>query len=65
MADFEALLEDIKNFDVNDIDFNRVGVWPLAGKVFLACVLVVAMIAACYFLFVKEKNRVGEQRSVC
>lgn len=40
---FETTLEQIKNFDLNDIDFNRAGVWPLPGKIFV-CVLLAALI---------------------
>jgi len=56
MADLEKFFEDVKNFDVNDVDFNRVGVWPLPGRIFLALVVVAAIIAACYFLMIKDRN---------
>src|SRR5690625_6288805 len=36
-------LEQIKNFDLSDIDLNRMGVWPLPGKIFV-CVLVGALV---------------------
>lgn len=39
----DTTLEQIKNFDLNDIDFNRAGVWPLPGKIFV-CVLLAALI---------------------
>lgn len=52
----EKFLEDLRNFDVNDIDFNRVGVWPLPGRIFLALLLVIAIAAACYFFMVKDRT---------
>jgi type IV pilus assembly protein PilO len=32
-------LNDLNNFDVNDIDFNNMGGWPIAGKVFLSALV--------------------------
>ena len=56
MADLNKFFEDLKEFDVNDIDFNRVGVWPLPGKIAL-CVLVAAvLIAGCFYLFIKDQR---------
>jgi len=49
-------IEQLKNFDVNDIDFQRIGVWPLPGKVFV-CVLIVALVlAGTYYLKVRDLN---------
>jgi type IV pilus assembly protein PilO len=56
MADMDKFFEDLKSFDVNDIDFNRVGVWPLPGRIFLALLLIAALVAGCYFLLVKDRN---------
>ncbi len=50
------IMEQLQNFDINDIDFNRIGVWPVAGKI-AVCVLVVAVIIALtFFMFVKDLN---------
>lgn len=50
------LMEQLQNFDVNDIDFNRIGVWPVAGKVVVCVLVVAAIIALTYFMFVKDLN---------
>lgn len=56
MADINKFFEDLKEFDVNDIDFNRVGVWPLPGKVFLCVVVAAVLIAGCFYLFIKDQK---------
>jgi len=49
-------IEDLKNFDVNDIDIQRMGVWPLPGKVFVCVLLVVVVMVAAYYFKVKDLN---------
>ncbi len=56
MADINKFFEDLKEFDVNDIDFNRVGVWPLPGKILLCLLVAAVLIAGCFYLFVKEQK---------
>lgn len=50
------IMEQLQNFDVNDIDFNRIGVWPIAGKVVVCVLVVAAIIALTFFMFVKDLN---------
>lgn len=47
-------LDQLNNLDVSDIDWSRIGVWPLAGRVFVWLVAAVAVLALAYFLFVKD-----------
>ncbi len=56
MADLSKFIEQLQDFDVNDIDFNRVGVWPAPGKIFLCLVAAGAIIAGCYFMFIKDRQ---------
>lgn len=53
---FSDTLEQLKNFDVNDIDFERIGVWPLPGKIFVCVLLVVVVFALTYYLKIKDLN---------
>lgn len=53
---FSDTLEELKNFDVNDIDFDRIGVWPLSGKIFVCVLLIVVVFALTYYLKVKDLN---------
>lgn len=47
-------LEQINNFDINDIDWSRVGVWPLMGRICVWVLAVIGVFALTYFLFVKD-----------
>ncbi|MFT5117239.1 MAG: type IV pilus assembly protein PilO [Kiritimatiellia bacterium] len=46
--------EQINNFDINDIDWSRVGVWPLIGRMCVWLVAIVAVFVLVYFFFVKD-----------
>ena len=51
-------LDQINNLDINDIDWSRIGVWPLAGRMVVWIALVIAILIATYFFFVKDlQNR--------
>ena len=50
-------LEQINNLDLNDIDWSRIGVWPLAGRAFVWLVVVVSILVATYFVFIKDLHR--------
>ena len=54
MADLQKLLEDLQNFDINDVD--RIGVWPLPVKIIICVALAGIIVSLGYFLFVKDKN---------
>lgn len=53
---FAETMEQLKNFDVNNIDFDKIGIWPLPGKIFVATLLVVIVFAATYYLWIKDLN---------
>ncbi|SMF51523.1 type IV pilus assembly protein PilO [Alteromonadaceae bacterium Bs31] len=56
MADLNKYLEDLQNIDFNDIDWDRVGVWPIPARVFL-CILAAGLIVFLgYYFIVKDKN---------
>jgi type IV pilus assembly protein PilO len=51
---------DLKNFDINDVDFNNMGSWPIAAKA-ITCVLVFGVVAWLGFhFFVSEQRKVLE-----
>lgn len=64
MANMSEYMEQLKNFNLSDLDWERVGVWPLPGRLFLFLLAAVVIIAGSYFLFVKDRNLqlAGEQR---
>lgn len=47
---FEQLQQNLSTFDVNDIDFNNVGSWPLASKVSIWLVVFALVVAGSYQL---------------
>jgi type IV pilus assembly protein PilO len=53
---FAETMEQLKNFDVNNIDFDKIGIWPLPGKIFVAALLVVIVFAATYYIWIKDLN---------
>ena len=56
MADINEYVEKLREFDFNDIDWDRVGVWPLPGRILLFVLAIIAIFTACHFLIVSEKN---------
>jgi type IV pilus assembly protein PilO len=52
----QDVMEQINSFDINDIDWSRMGVWPAVGKIFLCAVIVLALFSGAYFLVVKDLN---------
>lgn len=47
---FEELQQNLSTFDVNDIDFNNVGSWPIAAKATIWVVVFVLVLAGSYQL---------------
>lgn len=50
----QDVIDQLNDFDINDVDWTRMGVWPFAGKVFLALLVAGSIITSGYFLFVKD-----------
>ena len=46
----QKLQEDLSEFDVNNIDFNNIGVWPTAGKVVAWVIVFVVVLLVSYQL---------------
>ena len=47
-------MEQIQNFDFADVDWEKIGTWPVWVKAFLAALLATLILVATYFLFVKD-----------
>lgn len=56
MADLNKYVEQLQNFDVNDIDWERIGVWPVPARIFVCLLAAGVILFGCHFFFVKEKN---------
>jgi len=53
---FNDTLEQLKNFDVNDIDFEKIGVWPLPAKIFVMVIVIIAVFSLTYYLKISDLN---------
>jgi type IV pilus assembly protein PilO len=49
-------LEQLKGFDVNNIDFEKIGVWPLPAKIIVIVILVVTVFCLAYYLKISDLN---------
>lgn len=51
---FEDTLQSIRNFDINDLDFENVGVWPTPVKIIVWSILLIAVLAGGYYYHIQE-----------
>ncbi len=56
MADMAEFLEQVKNFDISEVDIQRIGVWPLPARILVCVAAAILIIVGAYFLVVKDKN---------
>ncbi|GLS24500.1 type 4a pilus biogenesis protein PilO [Marinibactrum halimedae] len=54
-------VEQLQNFDINDLDFERIGTWPILAKVVIWILAFALILTAAYFLKVKELNETLER----
>jgi type IV pilus assembly protein PilO len=47
-------IEQIKNFDRNNIDFEKIGVWPLPAKAFVLILLAIIIFALTYYVKISD-----------
>lgn len=47
-------MDQINSFDINEIDWSRVGVWPLLGRICVWVLTVLAVLALAYFFLVQD-----------
>jgi type IV pilus assembly protein PilO len=47
-------LEQIKNFDPNNIDFDKLGVWPIPAKAFVLILLVIVIFSLTYYVKISD-----------
>lgn len=47
-------LESLKNFDVNDLDFNNAGIWPMPVKLIFLALVFALVLGGGYWFFIKD-----------
>ncbi len=51
---FEDTMRSLREFDLNSLDFDNVGSWPLPIKLLIWAVLLIAVLAAGYYYHIEE-----------
>jgi type IV pilus assembly protein PilO len=54
--DLQPYLDKINEFDVNDIDWENMGSWPVAGKAVFCSIIAVAILVGGYFMMLEPMN---------
>ncbi len=62
MADLKGLMEQLQDFDINDIDWDRIGVWPAPARVFVALMAVAVIVFGAFYFIVRDKNSSLEKK---
>ncbi len=52
----QETIDKLNELDLNDIDFERIGVWPLPAKVFVCALLVVLVLVGTYYAQISDLN---------
>lgn len=53
---FAETMEQLKGFDVSDIDFEKMGIWPLPAKIFVAVLLTAIVLVGTYYVWIQDLN---------
>ena len=53
---FQDTLDQLRNFDVGDLDVNDIGIWPAAVKAIIIVVLFLAVLGGGYFFYLTDKQ---------
>ncbi|MCZ6889913.1 MAG: type 4a pilus biogenesis protein PilO [Gammaproteobacteria bacterium] len=59
----EDALEQLKNFDINDLDINNIGSWPIAIKIILLVILFGVVLLLGYLFYLTDKQDVVDTRA--
>ncbi len=49
-------LDQLKELDFNDLDFERIGTWPIAGRIFIWIMVFILILVGAYFFKVNDLN---------
>lgn len=49
-------LDQIKNFDISDVDFEKIGVWPLPAKLLVMVIVMILVFSLTYYLQIRDLN---------
>lgn len=55
--DLQPILDKINEFDINDVDWENMGSWPLVGKVIFCSIISVAILVGGYFVLFEPMSQ--------
>jgi type IV pilus assembly protein PilO len=55
--DLQVYLDKINEFDPNDIDWENMGSWPIAGKVIFCSIISIALLVGGYFMMLEPAQQ--------
>lgn len=55
--DLQPYLDKVNEFDPNDIDWENMGSWPVAGKVVFCTIISIAILVGCYFMMLEPMQQ--------
>lgn len=69
MAGMSDFMEQVQSFDLSELDFDRIGVWPIAGRILVAALGVMLVFGITYYMFVSDlklslESKVGEEATL-
>ena len=50
-------IEQLQNFDINDLDVNNIGAWPTAVKAIIMVLLLALMLGGGYYFYLTDKQK--------
>ncbi len=62
MADFRQFIDQLQDFDINDVDWDRIGVWPAPARIFVALLAAALIVFAAFYFIVRDKNASHESK---
>lgn len=54
MSGVSEFFEQLQDFDVSELDVDRIGVWPLPGRIFVCALTVAFVLGFTYYFFVSD-----------
>ncbi len=61
---FQDTLEQIRNFDLNDLDFNNIGSWPTPIKAILMSLAFALVLGLGYYFYLTDKQSMLQRAEV-
>ncbi|MBB6519801.1 type 4a pilus biogenesis protein PilO [Pseudoteredinibacter isoporae] len=69
MSGVSDFMDQVQSFDLAELDFERIGVWPLAGRIFVAMICVALVFGITYYMFISDlkislENEISEEATL-